>query len=181
MLLIDFNACADDETMKNSCSSYGLHSLIKQPTCYKNLILTNKATSFQSTYVMETGLSGFHRMAISILKMHFRKLPPKVISYRNFKNFENERFMNSLQLALNNQNGDYIKNPDLIFNICHEVLNKYAPRKKNYIRGNNKPFMTKALSKAVMRRTRLRNKFLKNPTNRNRLSYTKQIKCFYHF
>ena len=41
--------------------------------------------------------------------------------------------------------------------------------------------MTKALSKAIMRRTRLRNKFLKNPTNRNRLSYTKQIKCFYHF
>ena len=89
--------------------------------------------------------------------------------------------MNSLQLALNNQNGDYIKNPDLIFNICHEVLNKYAPRKKNYIRGNNKPFMTKALSKAIMRRTRLRNKFLTNPTNRNRLNYTKQIKYFYHF
>ena len=86
---------------------------------------------------METGLSGFHRMTISILKMHFRQLPPKVISYRNFKNFENERFMNSLQLALNNQNGDYVKNADLIFNICHEVLNKYAPRKKNHIRGNN--------------------------------------------
>ena len=34
--------------------------------------------------------------------------------------------------------------------------------------------MTKALSKAVMDRTRLRNKFLKNPTNQNRLSYTKQ-------
>ena len=86
---------------------------------------------------METGLSGFHRMTISILKMHFRQLLPKVISYGNFKNFENERFMNSLQLALNNQIGDYVKNADLIFNICHEVLNKYAPRKKNYIRGNN--------------------------------------------
>ena len=30
------------------------------------------------------------------------------------------------------------------------------------------------LSKAIMQRTRLRNKFLKNPTNQNRLTYTKQ-------
>ena len=27
--------CADDETMKSVCSSHGLHSLIKQPTCFK--------------------------------------------------------------------------------------------------------------------------------------------------
>ena len=98
LVLADFNACTDDETMKSFCSSYGLHSLIKQPTCYKNpenpscidLILTNKAKSFQSTCVMETGLSDFHRMTISVLKMHFCKLPPKVISYRDFKSFENE-------------------------------------------------------------------------------------------
>ena len=73
--------------------------------------------------------------------------------------------MNSLQSTLNNQNGDYVKNPDLFFNICHEVLNKHAPRKKKHIRRNNKPVMTKVLSKAIMQRTRLRNKVLKNPTN----------------
>ena len=94
-------------------------------------------------------------MTISVSKMHFHKLPPKVISYRDFKNFEKDTFMNSLQSALNNQN------PDLFFNICLKVLNKHAPRKKKYIRRNNEPFMTKALSKAIMQRTRLRNKFLK--------------------
>ena len=179
MLPGDFNPCADDDTMKNFWSSYGLHSLIKQPICYKNsqnpdcidLILTNKDKSFQSTCVMETGLSDFHRMTISVLKMRFRKLLPKVVSYRDF---EKERFMKSLQSTLSNQNGDYVKNHDLFFNICHEVLNKHAPRKKKYIRGNNKPLMAKTLSKAKMQRTRLRNKFLKNPTNQNRLSYTKQ-------
>ena len=53
----NFNACADDETMKNFRSSYGLHCLNKQPTCYKHpeisscidLILTNKPKFFQST------------------------------------------------------------------------------------------------------------------------------------
>ena len=38
--------------------------------------------------------------------------------------------MNSLQSALTNQNDDYVKNPDLFFNICHEAPSKHAPRKK---------------------------------------------------
>ena len=181
LLLGDFNTSVDDEAMKNVCSSYCLNSLIKQPTCFKNpenpscidLILT-KTRSFQSTCVIETGLSDFHRMTISVLKMHFRKLPPKVIGYRYFKNFDNERFITSLQSTLESQNVDYIKNPDLFFEICQKVLNHHAPRKKKYIRRNNKPFMTKALSKTIMQRTRFRNKFLKNPTTENRLIYNRQ-------
>ena len=182
MLLGDFNTCVDDEAMKNFCSSYCLNSLIKQPTCFKNpenpscidLVLTNKTRSFQSTCVIETGLSDFHRMTISVLKIHFRKQPPKVISYRGFKNFENERFITSLQSFLESQNIDYIKNPELFFEICQKVLNHHATRKKKYIRGNNKPFMTKALSKAIKQRTCFRNKFLKNPTTENRLIYNWQ-------
>ena len=41
-------------------------------------------------------------------------------------------------------------------------------QEKKYIRRNNKPFMTKALSKSITDRTRFRNKFLKNPTDGNR-------------
>ena len=79
-----------------------------------------------------------------------------------------------MQSTLESQNIDYIKNPDLFFEICQKVLNHHAPRKKKYIRGNNKPFMTKALSKAIMQRTHFRNKFLKNPTTENRLIYNWQ-------
>ena len=70
------------------------------------MILIDKPRSFHSTRVMEIGLSSFHRMTVSVLKMHFRKLPPKFISYRDFAKFENERFMHSLYLALNSQNID---------------------------------------------------------------------------
>ena len=109
----NFNACADDETMKNFRSSYGLHSPTKQSTCYKNLeisscidlILTNKAKSFQSTCALGTGSSDCYRMTISVIKMHFCKLP-QVISYRGFKKFENERSMNSLQSALISQDNN---------------------------------------------------------------------------
>ena len=43
--------------------------------------------------------------------------------------------MSSLQLALNSQDGDYVKNHLLSFNICQEVLNHQVPRKKNSYAG----------------------------------------------
>ena len=82
--------------------------------------------------------------------------------------------MNSLLHILNEERIGFSKNPDIFFEICHTVLNTHAPKKKRYIRGNNKPFMTKTFSKAIMQRTRFRNKFLKNPTDQNKLIYNKQ-------
>ena len=164
------------------CKSYSQHSLIKQPTRFKNtenpscidLFLTNKPRSFQTKCIIETGLSDFHRMTISVLKMHFRKVPPKVINYSDFKKFDNERFTNSLHYTLSEEQFDYSKNPDKFFETCQTALNKHASGKKKYVRGNNKPFMTKAYSKAIMHRTRLRNKFLKNPTDSNKVLYNRQ-------
>ena len=106
--------------------------------------------------------------------MHFRKLPPKVITYRDFKKFDNERFMDSLQHTLGLESFDWSKNPDKFFEICHTIFNTHAPKKKKYVCGNNKPFMTKAYSKAVMQRTRFRNEFLKNPNDQNKLFYSKK-------
>ena len=51
---------------------------------------------------------------------------------------------------------------DKFFEICGEVLNTYAPSKKKYIRGNQSPFRNHILSKEIMKRTKLRNNFLKN-------------------
>ena len=65
-------------------------------------------TLFLKKCVIKTGLPDFHRMTISVLKMHFCKLPSKVISYRDFKKLENERFMNSLQSALNSENSEIL-------------------------------------------------------------------------
>ena len=82
LLLGDFNACADDETVNDFRSSYCLKSLIKQPTCFKNpenlscidLILTNKPWRFHSMCVLETGLSDFHRITVSVLNETFEYL-----------------------------------------------------------------------------------------------------------
>ena len=63
---------------------------------------------------------------------------------------------------------------DTFKGIFNELLDLYAPKKKKIIRGNNAPFMNKNLSKAFMNRARLRNRYFKNPTTENKLSYTKQ-------
>ena len=152
--------------MKSFCESYNLTNLIKQPTCLKNpekpscidLILTNRPKSFQTTCVIETGLSDFHRMTVSVLKI----LPPRIISYRDFSNYHNANFINSLtEVIFEGENMEsFVKDSDSFFKVCTEVVNQHAPHKKKYVRGNNKRFMNKALPKALTRRAKLRNKFL---------------------
>ena len=45
------------------------------------------------------------------------------------------------------------------------ILDKHAPIKKNYLRANHANFMTKQLRKAIMKRSKLRNDFLKDRYN----------------
>ena len=117
-----------------------------------------------------------HRDRVSVLKMRFPKLPPRIISCKDFSNYHNANFINSLtEILFEGENTEsFVKDPDCFYKVCTEVLNQHAPRKKKYVRGNNKRFMNKALSKAIMQRTKLRNKFLKDPSAENKFSYNKQ-------
>ena len=55
-----------------------------------------------------------------------------------------------------------------------DTLNSFTPIKKKYACGNKMPFMTKNFSKEIMTRLRLRNKYLKDNTEENRLLYIQQ-------
>ena len=54
------------------------------------------------------------------------------------------------------------------------TLDKHAPLKKRYVRANQSPFMNKKLSKEMMKRSRLRNKFLNTKSDIDRKAYNKQ-------
>ena len=71
------------------------------------------------------------------------------------------------------------KGSKIFFKICGEVLNRHAPQKKKYVRGNQSPFINKALSKEIMKRTNLRNHFLKNRTEKKieKNTPTKKLLC----
>ena len=106
----EFNAEICEDEMQLFCTSYNLKNLVDKPTCFKNidtptcidLILTNKSPSFQNTSVIETGLSDFNSLTVTTLKCYFQKQEPKVVIYRNYKYFDNERFRNDLFNAVGN-------------------------------------------------------------------------------
>ena len=65
---------------------------MKEPTYFKNrknptfidLMLKNKPLSFKNTYVIETELSDFHKMIMAVMKTHFHKMKPQVVSDRKY-------------------------------------------------------------------------------------------------
>ena len=61
------------------------------------MFLTNKPLSFQKTHVTETGLSDYHKLMSSFFKSYFTRLRLKVITYRNYKKFDENVFLNDLQ------------------------------------------------------------------------------------
>ena len=164
--------------MNDFLDIYNLKNLVKHPTCFKNpdrpscidLILTNKIKSFQPSILVETGISDFHKMVVTVLKQYFKKKETKVIKYRKHKNFCNDRFRSQL---LNELNKGLIKISDLEhFNATVlKILDHEAPIKMKYVRANEAPFMNKTIKKAIMKRSRLRNKFIKNPSEENNLCY----------
>ena len=49
---------------------------------------------------------------------------------------------------------------NLFMETVNIILKKHAPTEKKYIRANQAPYITKTLTKVIMKRSRLRNKFL---------------------
>ena len=183
LILGDFSVEIEEANMKSFCENYNLKSLIKQPTCYKNpnkptcidLILTNVPRMFQSTCVLETGLSDFHLMTVTVMRKTFKKMRPRVINYRSYRDFSNETFRVSLINNLSNE--VFVNNDDGLQKLCKRTMdtfNPFTPIKKKYARGNQMSFMIKSLSKEIMTKSRLRNKYLKHRMEENRLLYTQQ-------
>ena len=158
-MLGDFNSCIEDSPMKTFAEIYKLRNLIKEPTCFKNpenptstdLILTNNPPSLKNTYVIETGLSDFHKMIVAVMKIHFPKMKRQVVCYRKYKGFHNETFLDSLTHEFNVQ---FLNEKRLyaFSTICTEIFDKHAPKKKRYIQYNHKLFINNEISNATVTR-----------------------------
>ena len=89
--------------------------------------------------------------------MGFQKLKPKTIAYRDYKNFNNAKFRCDIVTATSNADIFVVYKSTIV-----NIFNCHGPVKKKYIRANEAPFMSKELHKAIMKRSRLRNIFLKH-------------------
>ena len=94
------------------------------------------------------------------MKAKFTKALPKYVHYRNYKKFNEQDFKLELRCKLEVDVVD--ANYETFQNVYLNVLTKYAPIKTKVIRGNKAPYITKAYRKAVVRRSELKTKYLKN-------------------
>ena len=98
-----------------------------------------------------------------------------IVTNRNYKNFNKECFLADVQKfdfsSNSNDPNDHYEN--LVENF-RKIIDKHAPLKQKIVRGNNAPFMNSNLRKAIYTRTRLKNRYNKNPTIENEMKYKKQ-------
>ena len=126
--------------MSNFLNTYHLKNIVKRKTYFKSpdrpscidLILTNSSRSFQDTCTVETGLSDFHKLVVTVLRLYFPKQKPNIQTFRDYKRFQNDLFRSELDYELSK------------------------------------------LNKAIMTRSRLCNKYLKEKCADSKTAYDKQ-------
>ena len=178
----DFNAEPAGTAVSDFCEIYNLKNIIREKTCFKNpnnhncidLIITNRPKNFQNSMVIRTGLSHSHKMFIMVMKLSYSKQKPAIIHYRKFKDFNNDSSIKDLQTQLTKS----FNEEAIPFHVLRESVNvtleKHAPTKKQYARPNQASYMNKKLSKEIMKRSRLRNKFLNTRRVLNGKAWSKQ-------
>ena len=66
--------------------------------------------------------------------------------------------------------------PSNLFKVtANIILEKHAPTTKKYARANQASFITKTLSKKIMKRSHLRNKFLNTKSDTDRKAYNNSV------
>ena len=122
---------------------------------------------------VETGLSDFHKMTLTVMKVFYKT---KYCDVRNYKHFSNEAFMLDVKNSIIQMTSE---NNDLEFDrfktALDEAIQRHAPIKKRYVRANQASFINKKINKEIMKRSRARNKFLNKKSDIDRKTYNKQL------
>lgn len=134
-----------------------VHQKMLSLTLLNGPIIRNRPISFQESEVINTGLSNFHKMSLTIMMMFNNKQNPKVIQYRKHKDFFNEVFMHELESTL-------LSFSQISFgrfkSTGANALQKNALIIKRSVRTNQASVINSKKQKEGLRRTRLRNKFI---------------------
>ena len=101
-----------EQCMQSFLELYDHTILISEPPCCKNperfssiaLILINSSSIFKNSFAIETSLSDFHKMTITVMKKTFQKLKPKLIYYQNYNIFSNDKFGEETSYNLSMEN-----------------------------------------------------------------------------
>ena len=174
----DFNTTPSEEVIVEFLEDRELSNLIfhtcfmsKENPSMTDLVITNKPKSFQNAIDISTGLSDFQKMILTTMKTTFPKAAIKTITYRDMKKLDKTAFKFDLKEKLQQVDTANYESFEEIF---ENVLDTHAPKKTKVLRANDKPFVTKAMRKAIMKRSELSTKYQSQPTEENQKAFKKQ-------
>ena len=106
------------------------------------------------------------------MKVFYKNQKPNIVTYRNYKHFPNEAFMfdvksSIIQMTSERNNLEF----DRFKTALDQAIQRHAPIKKRYVRVNQAAFINKKTNKEIMKRLRLRNKFLNTKSEIDRKAY----------
>ena len=116
-------------------------------------------------------------MTITTVRVNYQRLQPIKAQYRSYKNFQEKLFLKDQKKQSFEKRKNIIDKDeayDHFKEIFVSVVNKHAPLKTKFIRGNHAPFMNKELSKAIMYRSKLRNIHNKKKTKETWEAFKRQ-------
>ena len=161
LLMGDFNMTLDNPNFNELIEDHQPSDLISEPTCFESInptcidnFLTSKKTCFMNTLTFETDVSNHHKHIGTMLRSTFVKDKSKKISYCRYKNFDNEKIEEKLKKQLPS-----VLDFESFIPVLKTTLDRFAPLKQKAVGNNNQPFMTKTLRKAIIKRSKLKNKF----------------------
>ena len=103
--------------------------------------------SFKTPIFLKLGYPISINLTFAVLKAYFQKQKPKVIKYRNYKNFENSLFRNDLLNELLSKNVQ-TKHLDSFKATAHFIFDRHATLKEEPVRFNQATLVNKNLRKA---------------------------------
>ena len=110
-------------------------------------------------------------MVVTVVKTCFSKTKPRELEYRDYKHFNSVLLNEDLKYVFSQ---DPVNSCIKFDKILLEVFDKHTPRKKNILRANHSPYVSKTLRQAIMKRSYLEKLYFTSRTGNSLKTYKRQ-------
>ena len=151
------------------CDTYSLTNLIKTPTCNKgpnpsliDVILVSNSRKYSKSLNSNCPLSDFHNIIGASTRRFAPVMKPRKITYRSYKNFDDEDFKFDLCCAPFHVAEIFDDIDDTAWftsKLLSNIIDSHAPIKVKTVKKDSVPYMNSKMRKALYQRNMVRNKF----------------------
>ena len=177
ILLGDLNIDCLRRNMSNTClirgleDLFGMRQLVEEatretPTCASliDVILTTVPNFHSGTKVLKISLSDHYCVQTTLKKQQKSSAKHKSVTFRNFKNFDKEKFLNdiiTLVSLANRCDGDLHNSWQHFKRNFIEISNRHVPIVKRRMKDRMKPWITNEIVKLMYQRDHVKQKAVK--------------------